>query len=75
MCFRWHILRSYRFVAKVTFNVHYKDWLTYAGGTDRPGKIFYNFSILKDITQMVYLNPWLRLRQSCSFECISFFCR
>ena len=20
------------------FNVHYKDWLTYSGGTDRPGE-------------------------------------
>ena len=26
-------------------NVHHKDWLTYSGGTDRPGELFYNFSI------------------------------
>ena len=25
------------------FTVHYKDWLTYSGGTDRPGEICYNF--------------------------------
>ena len=28
------------------FNVHHKDWLTYSGGTDRPGELYYNFSIL-----------------------------
>ena len=25
------------------FNVHHKDWLTYFGGTDRPGELCYNF--------------------------------
>ena len=35
------------------FNVHHKDWLTYSGGTDRPGELCYNFSILSDLTQMV----------------------
>ena len=34
------------------FNVH-KDWLTYSGGTDRPGELCYNFSISNDLTQMV----------------------
>ena len=29
------------------FNVHHKDWLTYSGGTDRPGELCY------DLTQMV----------------------
>ena len=29
------------------FNVHHKDWLTYSGGTDRPGEM------LNDLTQMV----------------------
>ena len=24
------------------FNGHHKDWLTYCGGTDRPGKFSYN---------------------------------
>ena len=24
------------------FNVHYKDWLTYSGGTDRLGELCYN---------------------------------
>ena len=24
-------------------NVHHKDWLTYSGGTDRPGELCYNF--------------------------------
>ena len=27
------------------FNVHHKDWLTYSGVTDQPGKLFHNFSI------------------------------
>ena len=35
------------------FSVHHKDWLTYSGGTDRPGKLSYNFSISNDLTQMV----------------------
>ena len=37
------------------FNVHHKDWLTYSGGTDRPGELCYNFSISNDLTQMVNL--------------------
>ena len=24
------------------FNVHHKDWLTFSGGTDRPGELCYN---------------------------------
>ena len=35
------------------FNVHHKDWLTYSGGTDRPGKFCYNFSISNNLTQIV----------------------
>ena len=34
------------------FNVHHKDCLTYSGGTDRSGELFYNFSISNDLTQM-----------------------
>ena len=34
-------------------NVHHKDWLTYSGGTDRPGELSYNFSISNDLTQTV----------------------
>ena len=37
----------------VNFNFHHKDWLTYSGGTDRPGELCYNFSISSDLTQMV----------------------
>ena len=33
--------------------VHHKDWLTYSGGTDSPGKLCYNFSISNNLTQMV----------------------
>ena len=35
------------------FNVHHKDWVTYSGGTDRPGELCYNFSISNDLTQIV----------------------
>ena len=35
------------------FNVHHKDWLTFSGGTDRPGGLCYNFSISNDLTQIV----------------------
>ena len=36
------------------FNAHQKDWLSYSGGTDRPGEICYNFSVISnDLTQMV----------------------
>ena len=35
------------------FNVHHKDWLTCSGGTDRPGELCFNFSISKDLTQIV----------------------
>ena len=38
------------------FNVHHKDWLTYSGGTDRPGELWYNFSISNDLTQMVNIS-------------------
>ena len=34
------------------FNVHHKDWLTYSSRTDRPGELYYNFSISNDLTQM-----------------------
>ena len=33
------------------FNVHHKNWLTYCGGTDRPGALCYNFSTSNDLTQ------------------------
>ena len=29
------------------------DWLTYSGGTDRPGELCCNFSISNDLTEMV----------------------
>ena len=35
------------------FNINHKDWLTYSGRTDRPGKLCYNFSFSNDLTQMV----------------------
>ena len=41
------------------FDIHYKDWLTYSGGTDRPGKLCYNFSISNNLTQMVNFPTWI----------------
>ena len=50
------------------FNVYHKNWLTYSGGTDRPGELCFNFSISNDLTQMVDFptrlpdcdcDPWL----------------
>ena len=35
------------------FNVHHKEWLTYSGGTDKPGDFCYNFSFSNEPTQMV----------------------
>ena len=37
------------------FNVHHKDWLTYSGGTDKPGEQCYNFSTSNDFTQWTFL--------------------
>ena len=34
------------------FNVHHKDWLTYSGGTDGSGELYYSFSIPNNLTQM-----------------------
>ena len=40
-------------------NIHHKDWLTYSGGTDRPGELCYKFSISNDLTQMVNFPTWI----------------
>ena len=36
------------------FSVHHKDWLTYSGVTDRPGKLCCNFSVSHALTQGPY---------------------
>ena len=35
------------------FSVPHKDWLTYSGGTDKPGQLCYIFSSSNDLTQKV----------------------
>ena len=40
-------------------NVHHKDWLTYSGGTNRSGKLCYDFSISNDLTLMVNFPTWI----------------
>ena len=41
------------------FNVHHKDWLSYCGGTDRPGELCYNFSVSNNLTQIVDFPTWI----------------
>ena len=41
------------------FNVHHKEWLTYSGGTDRPGELCYNSSISNDLAQVVNFPTWI----------------
>ena len=41
------------------FNVHHKDWLTYFGGTHRPGELCHNFSISNNLTQMANFPTWI----------------
>ena len=55
------------------FNVHYKDWPTYSGGNDRPGKLCYNFSISNDLTQIVDFPIWIPDCDSHSPSPLDFF--
>ena len=55
------------------FNVHHKDWLTYSGGTDRPGELCYNFSISNDLTQMVNFPTQIPDCDSHSSHLLDFF--
>ena len=48
-------------------DVHHKDWLTYSGGTDRPGKLCYNSSFSNDLTQMVNFPTWIPACDSPAF--------
>ena len=59
------------------FNVHHKDWLTYSGGTDRPGELCYNlcelcYKISNDLTQIVNC-PTLTVTLTVLLFWISFF--
>ena len=55
------------------FNVHPKDWLTYSGGTGRPGELCYNFSISNDLTQTVNFPTRIPDRDSRSPALLDFF--
>ena len=35
------------------FNIHHKVWVIFSGGTDRPDKLCYNFSISNNFIQMI----------------------
>ena len=41
------------------FNIPHKDWLTYSGGTDRPGELCYDFCISSALSQMVNFPSWI----------------
>ena len=55
------------------FNIYHKDWLTFSGGTDRPGEIYYNFSITNELTQMVNFPTWIPDSDSHSPAVLGFF--
>ena len=55
------------------FDVYYKDWLTYFGGTDRPGELCYNFPISNDLTQIVNFPTWIPDCDSHSPALLDFF--
>ena len=52
------------------FNIHHQDWLTYSGGTDRHGKLYYNFSNSNDLTQMVNFSTCI---PGCDFHSLALF--
>ena len=37
------------------FNVHHKDWVTYSGGTDRPGELCYPMTLFRWLTFLLGL--------------------
>ena len=53
------------------FNVHYKDWVTYPAGTDRPGELCYNFPISNALTQVVNFPTWIPDCDSNDFGFVS----
>ena len=55
------------------FSVHHKDWLTYSGGTDRPGELCYNFSISNHLTQMVNFPARIPVSDSHSLALLNLF--
>ena len=43
------------------FNAHHKVWLTFSGGTDRPGELYYNFTI----SNFLFFLSFLSLSPQC----------
>lgn len=41
------------------FRVHFKGWINYSGGTDRPVELCCIFSFSNDISQIVNFATWL----------------
>ena len=55
------------------FKVPGNDWLAYSGGTDRPGKLCYNFSTSNDLTWLIFFIGSLTVTLKVLLFWISFF--
>ena len=55
------------------FNIHYKDWLAYSVGTDRPSELCYSFSIPNNLIQMVKVATAIPDHDSHSPALLDFF--
>ena len=53
-------------------NVHYKDWLTYSGETDRPVELCFNFSA-NNLTHMFNFPTQIPQNDSCCSALLYFF--
>ena len=56
-----------------TLNAHHRDCITYSGGTDRPGKLCYNFYISNNLTQIVNVSTRILDCDSPSPALLDFF--
>ena len=54
-------------------DVHYKDWLSYSAGTNRPGGLYYNCCISNYLTQMINVPTWIPVCDSRSPAPLDFF--
>ena len=55
------------------FNIPYKDWLNYSGGTDMAGELCYIFSISSNLTQMANFNTQIPHCDSHSLTLLDLF--
>ena len=55
------------------FNIHYKDWLAYSVGTDRPSELCYSFSTPNNLIQIVKVATAIPDHDSHSPALLGFF--